>query len=49
MFILSLLEFCITVLPFEEQGSQKVDDEPHIRQSVWKWSYQFTILSQNDK
>ena len=28
MFHLSLLEFCITVLPFEPQGSQKVEDEP---------------------
>ena len=31
---LSILEFCIEVLPFEPQGSQKVEDEPHIRQSV---------------
>ena len=49
MFYLSLLEFCITVLPFEPQGSQKVEDEPHIHQSVWKWSYPFTILSHKDK
>ena len=28
MFHLSLLEFCTTVLPFEPQGSQKVEDEP---------------------
>ena len=34
MFHLSLLEFCITVLPFEPQGSQKVEDEPHIPQSM---------------
>ena len=30
MFHLSLLKFCTTVLPFEPQGSQKVEDEPNI-------------------
>ena len=49
MFHLSFLEYCITVLPFESQGSQKVEDEPHIHLSVWKWSYQLTTLSQKDK
>ena len=34
MFHVSLLEFCTTVSPFEQQGSQKVEDEPHIHQSV---------------
>ena len=34
MFHLSLLEFCITVLPFEPQGSQEVESEPHIHQYV---------------
>ena len=38
MFLLSLLEFYITVLPFEPKGSQKVEDEPHIHESVWKLS-----------
>ena len=47
--ILANLEFRITVLPFEPQCSQKVEDEPHIHQSVLKWSYQLTILSQKDK
>ena len=26
--IVCLLKFCIEVLPFEPQGSQKVEDEP---------------------
>ena len=34
MFHLSLLEFFTTVLPFEPHGSQKVEDEPHIHQSL---------------
>ena len=34
MFHLSLLDCCTEVIPFEPQGCQKVEGEPHIRQSV---------------
>ena len=34
MFHLSLLECCIEVLPFEPQGSQKVEDEPRVKVTI---------------
>ena len=41
-----LLEFCNEVLPFEQQGSQKVEDEPNIQQSVRKESYSGYMYNQ---